>query len=263
MGRCIVGHRIVNRRIVGRRIAQVLARFIQVGHRGLQPRPCQVGHRSVQGDQMGGRGKHLHLGVRYPGDQVGQEPMVKHRVAPAPCKQHRAGHRVQVTGHLLQGHPRRVGGTHRDVGYELGHGVTTGPSPVGSAQGVTVLAIGHAGGAAHERRGALASKGGCRAGQSDERRHAHAIGQANGSVGEHQRPAVQLGGGPDGDRATPVVGGHGHRAWCVPVAKRHQFADALGQDARRSPAREPHAGLVHRHHPPARWRLGEQVAPDV
>ena len=139
----------------------------------------------------------------------------------------------------------------------------TFPAPVRRPQRVTMLRTGHAGGAAHKRRGALASKRCRRAGQCDERRHAHTIGQPDSGVGENQGPTVELGGSTDGDRTTPVVGGHHHRAGSVLTHKRHQFADALGQDARRTPTRKPHAGLVHGHHPPPRRRLGHKVLPDV
>ena len=212
---------------------------------------------------MGGLGEDLHLGVRRPPLEVGQEALVEHGVAAAPRQQHRPAEGPEGVGHTLERGPRGVVGADGDVGDELGHRVAAGPAAVGRPQRGAVPAARHLRGALDEHGGLLAHDPHGRAGGGDQRRHLDAVGQGDGGVGEHEGPAVEAGGGADGDRAAPVVGGHHDRPGGVGLAERHQLVDALGQHAGRAPVGEAHAALVDGDDPPALRGEGEELVPDV
>ena len=220
--------------------------------------------RGVQGDQVGGVGEPLDVGLGGPGPQVGQEPVVEDGVPAAPQQQGRPGVVVEHGGALLQGSVGGVGRGDRDVGHEVAHRLAAVRRPVRGPQGRR-----GAGGRVmwavpvDEGRGAPAGEVDQAAGGGDQRGDGDVVGLGHGGVGQHQRLDVERPRGPDGHRAAPVVGGQHQGAVHLLAAERDQLGHPVGQPPGAAPLGPAHAGLVDGDHPPVGGQGGEQVAPDV
>ena len=195
-------------------------RTARPGHRGLdevrsrvpvavEPAGDDGADRRVQGDQVGGVGEPLHVGVGDPGPQVGEEAVVEHRVAAAPQQEGRAwvGRRA----------PRRTPASAADEGSPAVTGMSATKSrtaaaavraPVGGAQGVAV-GTGRSSGPSRPRRpgsGDSSGRPGPRA-AAISGGTATSSGLATAVLARTRASTSSDAGGAHRHRAAPVVGG--------------------------------------------------------